>query len=530
MLTHSRIGFKVFFILPFLTIFSINAADKIVLQHGSYHDLAKSFLIQLDNYKPIAKQDRINSLEYIRERMDEYQVKHIRLQQYYLGTPILGGNVIAHEKHHSIQKINGTVFQELNRDLGDRLPYSDLLAKDVSQNYINSWYSKQIIEKKISPIIFIDKYSKAHWAYLVELLIMNDDSLPEKPTAIIDIYTKKQLVSWNNIKTSRTLVNGLGFGGNQKTGLLQYGKDLPFLNILHDDFLDVCYMENQDVKVVDMQHHYTADNLPMISNCSYASQENAYWTGYEADGYDKLNGAYSASNDALYIASIIKNMYKKVYKVEPLVHKNQVQQMIMRVHYGKNYANAFWDGTQMSFGDGDYSFYPLVSLSIGAHEITHGFTEQHSNLVYFGQSGAINESFSDMAAQAAEYYLDKKNTWKIGHDIIKSTSPMAAIRFMDNPSLDKHSIEFAHHYRDGMDVHYSSGVYNKLFYLIANTPNWNTQKAFKMMLKANMDYWIPTATFNDAACGIINAARDLKYSLSDVKNALEEVIIDYDDC
>jgi pseudolysin len=202
----------------------------------------------------------------------------------------------------------------------------------------------------------------------------------------------------------------------------------------------------------------------------------------------------------------------------------------MRVHYGKNYANAFWDGTQMSFGDGDYSFYPLVALSIGAHEISHGFTEQHSNLVYFGQSGAINEAFSDMAAQAAEYYIDKKNSWKIGHDIIKSTSPMAAIRFMDKPSLDKHSIEFAHHYRDGMDVHYSSGVYNKLFYLIATTPNWDTQKAFKLMLKANMDYWIPTATFSDAACGIIYAAKDLKYSIDDVQHALEEVIIDYDNC
>lgn len=528
MITCSRIASIV--LLVFFLVSKINATERLSLQHTSFNELKENFAIQLNHTDPILNLQSPKELRFMRDRTDENHVKHIRLQQYYLGISVLGGNAIAHEKNFSIQKINGVVYRDLDKDLGYKPPYTSQLTQETLQNFINSWQDRKIVNKKIMPIIFIDKYTQAHWAYWVEILIVMEDNLPQKQTAIIDVYTQKQLVAWDNIKTFKNLANGIGFGGNQKTGLMHYGSDLPFLNISHDDSLDVCYMENKEVKVVDMQNHYVADNLPMIFNCHYSAEQKAYWTGYDEDGYDKINGAYSTSNDALYIAGIIKDMYKKNYKIEPLVYKGQPQQLIMRVHYGRNYANAFWDGEQMSFGDGDYSFYPLVSLSIGAHEISHGFTEQHSNLVYFGQSGAINEAFSDMAAQAAEYYLDNKNSWKIGHDIIKSTSPMAAIRFMDNPSLDKHSIEFAHHYRDGMDVHYSSGVYNKLFYLIATTPNWNTHKAFKLMLKANMDYWTPTTTFTEAACGIIYAAKDLRYSINDVKNALEEVIIDYDNC
>ena len=107
----------------------------------------------------------------------------------------------------------------------------------------------------------------------------------------------------------------------------------------------------------------------------------------------------------------------------------------------KGYENAFWDGKQMTFGDGDTMMYPLVSLGVGAHEISHGFTEQHSNLEYYGQSGGINEAFSDMAAQAAEYYSAKKNSWQIGPEIMKEDSGYEALRYMDKPSRDGSSID-----------------------------------------------------------------------------------------
>ncbi len=65
------------------------------------------------------------------------------------------------------------------------------------------------------------------------------------------------------------------------------------------------------------------------------------------------------------------------------------------MHYGEDYENAFWNGEVITFGDGNTTFYPFVSLDVMAHELGHGFTEQHSGLVYAGQSGkSILFSFS----------------------------------------------------------------------------------------------------------------------------------------
>src|SRR5678815_6068662 len=80
-------------------------------------------------------------------------------------------------------------------------------------------------------------------------------------------------------------------------------------------------------------------------------------------------------------------------------------QLVMRVHYSSAYENALWDGATMSFGDGASTFYPLTSVDVAGHEVSHGFTEQHSNLTYSGQSGGMNEAFSDMGGEATEYYL-----------------------------------------------------------------------------------------------------------------------------
>ena len=81
-----------------------------------------------------------------------------------------------------------------------------------------------------------------------------------------------------------------------------------------------------------------------------------------------------------------------------------------------------------------------------------------------------------------------------------------------------------------MNVHYSSGVFNRLFYLISTSKDWDARKAFEMMIKANMDYWIPTTTFDQASCGVINAAKDLGYSIKDVQAALSKVRVSYDRC
>jgi hypothetical protein len=174
----------------------------------------------------------------------------------------------------------------------------------------------------------------------------------------------------------------------------------------------------------------------------------------------------------------------------------------------------------MTFGDGGSTFYPLVALDVSSHEIAHGYTEQNSNLTYDGQSGGINEAFSDMAGEAAEYFKDGSNDFDVGAQIFKGTG---ALRYMDNPTADGSSIDNASDYYDGLDVHYSSGVYNKAFYKLATTSGWNTKTAFQAFAKANADYWTSSTDYDTGACGVETAAEDLGFDVADVTAAFATV-------
>ena len=93
-----------------------------------------------------------------------------------------------------------------------------------------------------------------------------------------------------------------------------------------------------------------------------------------------------------------------------------------------------------------------------------------------------------------------------------------------------HLLIAADEYYGGLDVHYSSGVYNHLFYILANQPGWNVRKAFDVMVNANQNYWTPYVTFDEAGCGVISAAKDMGYSVDDVKKSLSTVAVNYDAC
>lgn len=517
------------------------AAQPLPLQNHTLNAISDNFQLLPQKGKQALAQGDSYSLQLIRERRDQNQILHTRMQQYYAGVPVFGGYAVLHSKQpvtiQAVNKdkvlLNGKVYQELEQDLG-RAPFNfKNNAALALQHFKAKYQSLRVTEAKATPMIYISDSDKAHWAYQVSALVEYPDKIPERPTMIVDADTFSPFIEWNDIKTERKEVRGRGFGGNIRVKKMHYGKNpTPFLIMSRDEESGICYMDNSAVRVVDMQHESYGENAPMQFSCQKGNlHANIFWTGYQGNGYDRANGAYSPSNDALYSGQIINDLYRQWYGVPPLVdQEGEPMKLIMRVHYGHEYENAFWDGKQMTFGDGGSMLHPLVSLGIGSHEISHGFTEQYSNLLYFGQSGGMNESFSDMAAKAAEYFARGSHDWKIGGDIFKEKSGYEAIRYMDQPSLDGKSIDSADEYYKGMDVHHSSGVYNRLFYLLATTPNWDTHKAFDVMVKANMDYWPPYASFTDGGCGMLNATRDLGYELDDVKAVLAKVAIDYEVC
>ncbi len=524
-----------------IAVSSAHAAEPLALQNVSFDRLQPSFKLVLPTSqlsKGFASED---TLKFLKQHTDKNKITHVRMEQQYAGVPVFGGYAILHSKEstgmlrssRSQLKVTGKVYLGLKAELGKPTQAFIPQAGKALQHFITQFHGQEMNDAQVLPIVYINDKHQAFWAYKVSVLITYDDKIPQLQTAIIDAKTYQPFVTWDALKTARTTIHGVGFGGNTQTGEYEFGKNFPPLLLRRDDVADVCYMENKDVKVVDMIHKYSGPSRPMRFSCSQsqAVSENTYWTGYQGDGYDLENGAYSPTNDAMHAGQVIKSMYKDWYGLDVLTtEQEKPMKLIMRVHFGRGYENAFWDGHQMTFGDGDNMMYPLVSVGIGAHEISHGFTEQHANLEYFGQSGGMNESFSDMASQTAEYYSDGKNSWMIGAEVMKEESGYKALRFMDTPSHDGKSIDRADEYRDGLDVHHSSGVYNRLFYVLAHQPKWDVKQAFHVMLKANMDYWTPYSTFQEGGCGIIDAASDLGYSIDDVKQSLDEVAIDYNDC
>lgn len=139
------------------------------------------------------------------------------------------------------------------------------------------------------------------------------------------------------------------------------------------------------------------------------------------------------------------------------------------VHYDVAYDNAFWDGSRMTYGDGSGFFSPLTSIDVAGHEITHGLTTFTANLVYSMESGALNESFSDIFGTAIENYGRPEDwDWLIGDDI-GLTGPL---RSMSNPNAEGDPDTYFGDFwaplggGDSGGVHTNSGVQNFWYYLL----------------------------------------------------------------
>jgi hypothetical protein len=160
-------------------------------------------------------------------------------------------------------------------------------------------------------------------------------------------------------------------------------------------------------------------------------------------------------------------------------------EVLLTVHYGRAYANAFWDGTHLVFGDGDGVIFRRFTRAVDvlAHEFAHAVTEHTAGLVYQGQSGALNESVSDVFAACLEQRVlgqtAAEGTWLIGQEIFAEGVSARALRDMaepgtayDDPRLGPdpqpgHLDDYVHTTDDNGGVHINSGIPNRAFVLAA---------------------------------------------------------------
>lgn len=195
---------------------------------------------------------------------------------------------------------------------------------------------------------------------------------------------------------------------------------------------------------------------------------------------------------------------------------NMGMPVISNVHYGSRYNNAFWDGDEMTYGDGDgEEFLNFASaIDVVAHELAHGITQFQANLEYFGQSGALNEHYSDVFASAIKQsYLGqqaKDADWLIGDTVVAPAFPGKAIRSMEQPgTANEFDIQPDHMDRyytgssDNQGVHINSGIPNKAFYLAAM--DLGTDVATGIWYDALSQLW-RTATFRDLLRTLLRVA------------------------
>ena len=201
---------------------------------------------------------------------------------------------------------------------------------------------------------------------------------------------------------------------------------------------------------------------------------------------------------------------------------NQGLDIILNVHFGQDFMNAFWDGDEMTFGDGDGSVFEnfTKSLDVVAHELTHGVTQYTANLDYYSQSGALNEHFSDVFGSAIQQYHNEEDAgkadWLVGNEIMGPTLFGESLRSMKAPGsaynndligVDPQPAHINDYYAgpaDNQGVHINSGIPNRAFYLVA--ADIGSDKATLIWYQALRMLW-PDANFNDAVDVISHAAR-----------------------
>lgn len=205
-------------------------------------------------------------------------------------------------------------------------------------------------------------------------------------------------------------------------------------------------------------------------------------------------------------------------------------QVDVQVHDGM-YVNAYWSGTGILFGDGDAAqYYPLTSMEIVAHEYTHGVTEFSAGLVYSGESGALNESFSDVFGNTMRFIYSPPSaqSWLVGDQIVIPSMGGTPFRDMSNPNAFQCADTYGGlWWNNGDIVHYDSGVQNYWYYLLCdggtgtndignafNVTGIGLSDAIRIAFRNLTIYLTPNATFADAATYSEQAADDLFGSCS----------------
>lgn len=346
-----------------------------------------------------------------------------------------------------------------------------------------------------------------------EVLVTGEaqDGTPYEKHVIVDATTGQQIDSWDDIQTAAA-------AGTGKT--LYSGNVALTTNSISGGY---------ELRDPSRGSTYTINLKNRTSGGSIATDADNTW------GNNATSDTNSAAADAQYGTAVTWDYYKNVHGRSGIA--NNGVGAYNRVHYSTRYNNAYWSDSCfcMTYGDGDgTTLKPLVALDVAGHEMTHGVTSRTAGLIYSGESGGLNEATSDIFGTMVEFYAANASDagdYLIGEKIMVGGG---SLRSMVKPSSDGGSADCWYSGVGNLDVHYSSGVANHFFFLLAEGTNssygksptcvtGNTRvatgtgtlagigrdKAAKIWYRALTTKFTTSTTYAGARSGTIAAANEL---------------------
>ncbi|OIU70519.1 M4 family metallopeptidase [Rossellomorea aquimaris] len=486
------------FISGKLTQPSSNAPEKIVMDY---------FNQKQDVFK--FKGDASLSFKVVEKKKDKLGFTYLRVQQMYKGTPVYAAELTAHvNKDGVLTAVSGAPVPNLadkqSLKAAKSLSKKDALAageKDLVTEIGSEPTYEYAPESKL--VIYV-KDGQAHQAYLVNYNFL--DPKPGNWNYFIDAASGDILDKVNEIHEAGGKPGGNGITGTDAvgtgTGVLGDSKSLN--------------------TTLSSSTYYLQDNTRGGGVFTYdASNRQRLPGSLWADADNKFNASYDgAAVDAHYYAGETYDYYKAVHNRNS--YDGNGAALKSTVHYSRNYNNAFWNGQQMVYGDGDGStFVPLSGgLDVVAHELTHAVTDTTADLIYQNESGAINESMSDIFGTLLEYHTGNNPDWEIGEDIYTPGVSGDALRSMSDPAKyndpDHYSVRYTGTGDNG-GVHINSGIGNKAAYLLSQggthygvkVTGIGPDKVGDIYYRALTQYLTPSSNYSQLRSAVVQSASDL---------------------
>ena len=518
-------------LLAFGLISNRTEAIKPVFGEGSRDELETAKRISLGILRDRAARRGIaNAEEFAVQKVeiDELKMAHTRVRQTIGNIPVWEGEAIVHLKSDGgLSVITDKLKEGLAVNTEPNLSAEDALA--IARGV--SYGAKILTEEPTIDLWIYRGETRDHLAYRVEMPRLDGTEETAIPVVFVDAQTGEKIFEYNNLQTASapSLYSGTVTIDTSSAG-------------------GTFYMEDLTRKMGTFNMNNTGDTTTGTGGTQsrYSGADDVWNASVE-----------NAGVDAHYGAAKTFDYYKNVHGRNGINGSggpgtttaganSGVSLITSRVHFGSNYNNAFWNSNKMTYGDGNgTSFSPLVTMDIAGHEMTHGVTQYSANLTYSNESGALNESMSDVFGAMVELYADggviSGNTWKIGEDAYTPGTAGDALRYMDNPhaksgggyTADDDPDHYAERYTGTLDsggVHINSGIGNHAFYLAAaggtqhrsgvTVTGIGTDAAAKIWYRALTVYMTSGTNFAGARTATLNAATDLYGSSSAQYNTI----------